>query len=346
MKRILLSTLLAASWLLSMAQWHWSPDTLGVGFEKCYFDQGRSYDGEVRSTVIRYVGDADTTSAVGALYIHGFNDYFFQIEMAQEFAAHGYSFYAVDLRRYGRSLLPGERRCDIRDMRKYFSDIDSALSVMHAYGVRKVALIGHSTGGLLAAYYCSYNQQADTLIRALVLNSPFLDWNLGKLEPFVGAISNLGKLFPNMNISQSPSTTYAESLMRDGGHGEWGFNKEWKSPHSPDVTAGWVRAINSAQRYLRHHKYSIPEPVLVMYSSKSISAPEWTPAADSADVVLDVAEIKKLGSTLGRNVTLYKVNGGIHDLILSAPDVRYPLYRRMFGWLDRAMNNTNPKVVL
>lgn len=338
MKRHFCSILfLAVCCLVGVAQRQWLPDSLGNGFEKCYIDQGRSYDGEVRSTVIRYSVPADTASVLGALYVHGFNDYFFQSEMAREFSDHGYRFYAVDLRRYGRSLEHWQKRCDVRDMRRYFADIDSALAVMLEDGINKIALIGHSTGGLIVAYYCSCNPKADTLIKAVVLNSPFLDWNLGKMEPFIGAISNLGKLFPNMKISNGNSTAYGESLLRRGGHGEWEYNVEWKSPYSPAVTAGWVRAVNSAQRYLRHHNYSIPEPVLMMYSARSIDAPEWTSAADSADVVLDVAEIKALGAKLSRNVTLYKVNGGLHDLILSRPEVRYPLYNEIFVWLKRYM---------
>ncbi len=34
------------------------------------------------------------------LYIHGFIDYFFQTEMAEQFNQHGYDFYALDLRKY------------------------------------------------------------------------------------------------------------------------------------------------------------------------------------------------------------------------------------------------------
>lgn len=337
MKRFLiLSCVLAVSVSLSARQW--LADSLGAGFEKCYVDQGRSYDGDVRSTVIRYTPCADTASTAGTLYIHGFNDYFFQREMAKEFADNGYHFYAVDLRRYGRSLEPWQKRCDVRDMRRYFADIDSALAIMRRSGITRVALMGHSTGGLLAAYYCSYNQQADTLIRALLLNSPFLDWNLGKMEPFVGAVSNLGKLFPKMKISNGKSTAYGESLLKQGGHGEWTYNVEWKSPLSPSVTAGWVRAINSAQRYLRHHPYRISEPILLMYSSRSISVDKWTPAADSADIVLDVNEIMALGNKLGRNVTDICVNDGVHDLLLSAPCVRYPLYAEIFVWLREQMH--------
>ena len=42
-------------------------------------------------------------SKASVLYIHGFNDYFFQRELAQKMDSAGYSFYAIDLHKYGRS---------------------------------------------------------------------------------------------------------------------------------------------------------------------------------------------------------------------------------------------------
>ncbi|MEK8226237.1 alpha/beta hydrolase [Oerskovia sp. M15] len=38
------------------------------------------------------------------LYVHGFVDYFFQAHLGDAFEEHGYAFYAIDLRGYGRSL--------------------------------------------------------------------------------------------------------------------------------------------------------------------------------------------------------------------------------------------------
>ena len=40
------------------------------------------------------------------LYLHGWNDYFFQTHVADYLTDLGYDFYAVELRRYGRSLRP------------------------------------------------------------------------------------------------------------------------------------------------------------------------------------------------------------------------------------------------
>ena len=40
------------------------------------------------------------------LYVHGHNDYFFQRHVADFYAGLGIGFYALDLRKCGRSLLP------------------------------------------------------------------------------------------------------------------------------------------------------------------------------------------------------------------------------------------------
>lgn len=308
----------------------WAPDTLGGGFEMSYFDQGTDYSGPVRSTIVRLRSAVPSQKAV--LYIHGFNDYFFQSEMATRFSEHGYNFFAVDLRKYGRSLLKGQQRCQVHNFREYFADIDSALTVIRSECRDSVVLMGHSTGGLVAALYMS--KHPDAPIDALVLNSPFLDWNLGKLECFVGAASFAGKIFPGIKFKSGSSRAYGESLSALH-HGEWTFDTVWKSIDPTTVDLAWVHAVNSAQQYLKKHPYSIKVPILLMYSAKSIDAPVWTPEVNRADAVLDVADIRHYGMLLGRHVTAIKVNGGMHDLVLSAPDVRNPLMTYIFSWLSK-----------
>ena len=55
------------------------------------------------ATLVRLRAAAPTRRAV--LYLHGFVDYFFQTHLAEFFTERGYDFYALDLRKYGRSLL-------------------------------------------------------------------------------------------------------------------------------------------------------------------------------------------------------------------------------------------------
>ena len=81
----------------------WHPDIL-PGYEARYVNQGEAFDGPCRSTIVRKLCGKGSRKAF--LYIHGFNDYFFQKEMGERFVDSGFNFYAVDLRRYGRSKEP------------------------------------------------------------------------------------------------------------------------------------------------------------------------------------------------------------------------------------------------
>lgn len=333
MKRILIYLLTAVVAALSGFSSNWTPDCLGDGFVSRYVSQPPDYAGTERSTIIRKLSPTDS-SGIGVLYIHGFNDYFFQSEMADRFVARGYSFYAVDLRRYGRSLLPGQEkeRCMVRSLDEYFPDIDSALVDMRRSGIRNVILMGHSTGGLVAAYYM--NEKRPREVSALILNSPFLDWNLGKKEMFVPVISWLGRWFPNWRIKQGVSDAYAESLLKEY-HGEWTYNEKWKSIQSPDVTAGWIRAITLAQKSLRDGRADITVPILLMHSDRSVSGDDWTEEHNRADGVLDVEDIEKYGAELGPHVTDLTVPGGLHDLALSSPPVRAAMFAYLFDWLNK-----------
>ena len=310
---------------------NWKPDILRQGYEMRTVDQGRDYSGPVVSTIIRRLLPDTVTRPLGTiLYIHGFNDYFFNPELGQQANRHGYDFYAVDLRKYGRSIRPRQELFQCRSLTEHFPDIDSALvEISHAHNGPTI-LMGHSTGGLITAFYMArtHNPQVD----ALILNSPFLDWNLGWKEHLVPIISWWGTLFPDTPVSQGNSTAYSESLLKDE-HGEWQFRTDWKLPASSDVTAGWVHAIDSAQKALRNGKARINIPILLMYSAESVSGHDWTTAHNRADAVLDVNDIRRYGLMLGPDVTCIRVVGGLHDLYLSSPRLRTLLYARTFAWL-------------
>ncbi len=313
----------------------WQQDVLGDGYEMRYVDQGSDYSGAVVSTIVRKcVPDTSAERRRGVLYVHGFNDYFFNADMGDRFVAQGYDFYAVDLRKYGRSVMKGQRMFEMRDVSEYFADIDSALSVMRRSGVDEIALMGHSTGGLITACFMASNPGAK--VDALVLNSPFLDWNLGWKERLVPLISWLGGIVPDMPVAQGESTAYAESLLKEH-HGDWSYDTRWKLSQSPDVTAGWVRAIDRAQKSLRDGKADIKVPILLMYSSESVNGDEWTPAHNRADGVLDVNDIRRYGRMLGPDVTCLRVDGGLHDLMLSNQRLLSVLYPRIFTWLGKEL---------
>lgn len=62
------------------------------------------YEGKVVATLISAMCEMPSAKAI--LYVHGYVDYFFQTHMAERFVREGWNFYALDLRKYGRSLLP------------------------------------------------------------------------------------------------------------------------------------------------------------------------------------------------------------------------------------------------
>lgn len=331
MKRWVIYILLYIMCVGSVNARAWDTDLLGDGYEKTSITMPDDYSGKVITTVIRRVC-ADTLHR-SVLYIHGYNDYFFQKEMGQQFNAHGYNFYAVDLRKYGRSILPHQRKFEVRDMKEYFADIDSALKIICEDGNREVVLMGHSTGGLTAAYYMAIGG-GNKQIKALVLNSPFMDMNLSSaLENYVlPVISGIANFFPNISIPQGSNDAYAQSLLRKY-HGEWVYDTEWKMILSPDVTSGWLRAITGAQNELQKGQ-QIAVPILLMRSCKSVNGNVWSPEFNRGDAVLDVNEISKYGRMLGYNVQELVVKDGLHDLLLSRKPVRDATYCYIFKWLD------------
>lgn len=308
----------------------WHPDSLLPGYQYRYVDQERDYAGDVRSTIIRREVEG---SHVGVLYLHGFNDYFFQRNMGDFFVDHGVNFYAVDLRKYGRSLMAGQRRYQVRDVKEYFPDIDSALVVMRDSGIRDVVMIGHSTGGLIATYYISTLQPP--MVKGLILNSPFLDWHLSKLQEriLVPIVDCVASALPNLNIPQGNSTAYSESLLKDG-HGRWTYDTTKKLRVSPPVETSWIRAIDRAQAEMQQGNV-VKIPILLMHSDSTVEADQWTEACNHGDCVLDIANISRYGRQLGPSVTEATVRGGIHDLVLSEPAVEQAVLRSMLNFLKR-----------
>ncbi|MDE6801394.1 MAG: alpha/beta hydrolase [Muribaculaceae bacterium] len=325
MKHIL--TLLVASLIAGTVFANWHADELGHGYISRTVNQPDDYSGRVISTII--ARDTLVAGGKGVLYIHGFNDYFFQAALGDSIVAHGWNFRAVDLRKYGRSLLEGQKRYQIRNINEYYPDIDSALVDMSSAGIDTIVIMAHSTGGLVASMYL--NKVAAPDVYGLILNSPFLEWNMNGFmrKVAVPVVGFLGSIFPNMKINQGVSTAYSHSLLRQYG-GQWDYDTTKKLIVSPAVSAGWIHAIESAQNWLHKHS-DIRVPILLMHSLNSVDGSE----ASQGDAVLNVEHISQLGKHLGPDVEEVTINGGLHDLILSAPAARDSAYRAIFTFLKQ-----------
>ena len=68
-------------------------------------------------TLVRHAPPAHARAAL--LYVHGYNDYFFQSALGDTATRRGYAFYAIDLRDYGRSIRPGRDPFYTDDLRDY-----------------------------------------------------------------------------------------------------------------------------------------------------------------------------------------------------------------------------------
>lgn len=331
-RRFILLLLACAAALVASAQYY-SPDVLGAGYEQHTFVMPDDYHGQVVSTLVRRL--VPDTSHRAVLYVHGYNDYFFQDEMAQRFVDNGYNFYAVDLRKYGRSLREGQFEYEVRDMSEYFADIDSALTVVRREGNDYIVLMGHSTGGLTTSLYC--HARADSApVDALILNSPFFEWNYNALyrNVLIPMVAGLGRIFPDWGLPDATTVSlYAQSLLQQY-NGEWSFNIEWKRLMSRGERFGWIRAIDRGHDVV-HNEMCLTIPVLLLHSDKTIRGSEWTPEFQTGDAVLDVEHISKYGSKIGAQVTEVTIEDALHDVVLSSKDVREKAYTAMFEWLQK-----------
>ena len=307
------------------------PDVLGPPYERQTIDLGRDDEGPVVATLVRRRSSHPSDRAV--LYVHGFVDYFFQTHLADFFVERGWHFYALDLRKYGRSLLPHQTPNFCHDLSDYFPDLDAAIQIIREVdGNRTVLVNAHSTGGLITAIWADARRDAG-VVDGLFLNSPFFDINAPWLirRPAVAAVTGLVRGNPYRIIPLRRPQVYGHSLHADL-RGEWRYDLAWKPLTGFPVRVGWLAAIRRAQRRL-HAGLRIPVPILVASSSRTFRGRSWHDSAARADAVLDVEHIARWAPCLGPHVTLIRLDGGLHDLTLSGPAVRERLFTELDRWV-------------
>ena len=292
----------------------WQPDRLLPGYEALELAAPDDYDGRVVATLVRLPVRSAPRGAV--LYVHGFIDYFFQRHLAERFAAEGYAFYALDLRKHGRSLLPHQHPCFCKDVAEYHDDLTRALAEIDA----PVLLAGHSTGGLLCSLYKREGMLRDQ-VRALWLNSPFFEFNADAFRLLTLKLARtLGKFFPFLSNPRAVQPAYVRSLHCNW-QGEWEFDLTLKPLLGFPAYFGWLRANFAAQAKVQAG-LALDIPVLSMHS-------------DEADIVLDWKQVARWSRTLGKNVAVLQLPGGLHDLVLSRREIRDEVFGHLFAWSAR-----------
>ena len=286
------------------------------------------YEGKVITTLVS--SNFNTENRKSILYIHGYIDYFFQTHIAEKAHTNNFDFYALDLRKYGRSLLTHQHPNYCKNVNEYYEEIDIAIRKLKDKST-KVYMLAHSTGGLISSTYLNSGNERN-YINGLILNSPFLDLNFPNFKKqaikiisgMVSKISNYAK------VDGVLSEIYAKSIHKDY-YGEWDFNLNWKPIQGFPTYFKWLKAIIYAQKKLQHSNIKIP--VLVMHSSSSKKMQKFSEEAMKNDIVLNVNDIKIVGKKLGEKVTLLEIENAMHDIFLSQKQVQETAFKEMFSWL-------------
>ena len=315
----------------------WRRDILGPRFEQRTLRLEPDAEGPVDATLVRYRAPfaarfADSP-ACGAdvLYVHGWSDYFFQTELARFWGSLGARFHALDLRKYGRSLRPHQTPGYVTDLADYDEDIAAALDVIAPpEGPRRpLVLMGHSTGGLTLSLWAARHPDA---ARALVLNSPWLEFQATAVgRAIVAPVIRLGaRRNPLAPMPAVDPGFYTRTVSAEG-EGSWTYEQQWRPEHGFPLHPGWLAAVFDGQAEVEKG-LGITVPTLVMLSDKSMLQPRWDPGMARADVALNVDTVAHRALSLGDEVTVRRLAGALHDVVLSAPDVRERAYDTIGRW--------------
>lgn len=290
------------------------------------------FDGHTSANLV-YHPTSDSTSHKAILFIPGFIDYFFQKEMAEAFAKQSFHFFALDLRRCGRSLKDGKLNNYINYLEEYFEEIDRSIEIIKSeFGIDRLILKGHSMGGLVASLYV--NQDTGNRLSGLILDSPFLGFNLPPLYTKIAIpfISKFIRPFSKLTLPKGSPAKYIFGLHKDNG-GEWDFNLNWKPYAKIPMFATWLSAIYKGHKQI-HAGLDIKVPILLLHSDKSYRLHSGA-TRENSDVVLNINHMKKWGPKLGLYYTEVCIEKGIHHLVLSPKDIRENVYNEMFTWLRK-----------
>lgn len=312
---------------------------LGTDYQQMTLPLGPDPDGEgdAFATLVRYSPAEQPAPTSAVLYVHGFTDYFFQEHLAQHMAGQGYAFYALDLRKCGRSTRAGQTPHYVSDLALYDVELNRALKILREETGLPVLVMAHSTGGLVTSLWLNRLRATGGVraqgITGLMLNSPWFDLQGPGYYRSVGTavLEGLGRLKGFAKIPLGLSTTYGHSLHHTG-VGEWDYNLDWKPLTGFPVHAGWLRAIRRGHLRL-HQGLDIEVPSLILRSKVTKFMREYGPAADVSDVVLDVKQIQRWSGCLGGRTNIVPIEGARHDVFLSSEQPRKEAFAELDNWL-------------
>ena len=327
----------------------WDPDVL-PGYWQQTLPLGPDPDGEgdLVATLVRR-GDRPTNPRA-VLALHGYTDYFFNTELADHFAERGFTFYALDLHKCGRSRRAGQTPHFTTDLASYDAELDRALAIIAAdrepAEAPKVCVYGHSAGGLIATLWTDRRRQRGTTapIDGLVLNSPFFDLHgpaILRTPPTSAALIALARLRKLQVIRKPTPGGYGTTLHRDYA-GEFDYDLDLKPLGGFPVTFGWINAIRRGQARL-HRGLDVGVPNLILRSDHSVREAPDPDAIQRGDAVLDVAQIARWAGCVGNRQTIVPITDAKHDVFLSLTGPRTTAYDELRRWLDHHLGSESSR---
>lgn len=322
----------------------WRPDILGPGFQAREFRLGPDPEGEGEAvaTLVRHLPDPDDPPAgwsrrPAVLWVHGMTDYFFHTHVAQFLHGHGYAFYALDLRKCGRSCREDQCWHYSENLQHYYPDLAAATGHLAAHHPGIIPL-AHSTGGLIVALWLDHLRRARSprhaAIDGLILNSPWLDMMYPPaLVRTLRPVAHLaGRRWPRLQVPGGGLGVYGKSLHRDH-HGDWDFDLRMKPVGGHRKYLGWLRTVLIGQGQVHAGQVDVGVPVLTLLSSRSLLGQPYSEDSATADMVLDVEQIRRWAPTLAEQVTVHPIEDARHDVFLSRTPAREEALAVTAAWL-------------
>lgn len=335
---------------------HWQPDHLLDRYEVRTIPLGPDPDGEdpVTATLVRKAGPEPSRAGAGSaasgpnragavIYVHGFTDYFFHEPLADFFHQRGYAFYALDLRKCGRSLGPQHTPHYTTDLRQYDEELGKALDIVVAETGARVLVAAHSTGGIITPLWLDRLRTGDPVrhahVAGLLLNSPWFDLQgspVLRSLPVSLALQAGAAVRPKTVIPQELSEGYGNSI-HEAANGEWAYDLTLKPTGGFPIRFGFLNAVRRGQAQF-HRGIDVGVPSLVLRSDKTFFD-DKPGSVDDSDVVLDVRQIARWSGCLGDRVTSVPIPDARHDIFLSVPHARAQAYREVAGWLTSTIES-------
>lgn len=218
------------------------------------------------------------------VYVHGWNDYFYQPHLARMFSQLGAAFYALDLHRYGRNMPQWSEKAwngYTEDFTEY--DFELNWAVAHAreeHPGLPLLVMGHSMGGLVVSGWAARHHEA---FDGIIFNSPWLEHDMGSL-PAQDEIRHLIAIYgreKRLPFPQWPASVYSDSLVgyralssplprrlvpfqNDPSVAGWVINPLWRRLTGAPTFLSWVANVFQTHRWLASEATFPDKPVLVL----------------------------------------------------------------------------------